>query len=67
MDKIDIINAYIHDLLINSQTHEKHLDTLELVMQWLEENHMKINVGKCFLNNTEVSQLFGFQMYSKWN
>ncbi len=30
---------------------------LEKVLQRLEENHMKLNIEKCFFGNTEVSYL----------
>jgi hypothetical protein len=35
--------------------------SLELVMQRLEENNMKINLSKCFFGNTEVNYL-GFRL-----
>jgi len=49
--------GYIDDLLIHSKTHEEHLDYLEQVLKRLGENHMKLNIKKCFFGNTEVSYL----------
>jgi hypothetical protein len=49
MEKIDNIILYIDDLLICSQMHELHLATIDVVM--------KINLSKCFFENTEVSRL----------
>jgi hypothetical protein len=47
---MDLIpNVNIDDLLVHSQTHEQHLNSLEKVMQRLEDNHMKIKLNKCFL------------------
>ncbi len=34
--------VYIDDLLIHSDTHERHLQTLEQVLQRLQQNHLKI-------------------------
>ncbi len=49
--------VYIEDLLIHSKNHEDHLVYLEQVLQRLQENHMKLNIEKCFFGNTEVSFL----------
>ncbi len=57
MDNISNITVYIDDLLVHSQSHEQHLMSLELVMQRLEENNMKINLSKCFFGNREVNYL----------
>jgi hypothetical protein len=56
MDNISNIIVYINNLFFHSQTHEQHLETLELVMQRLEDNHMKTNVSM-FFGNTDVSYL----------
>jgi hypothetical protein len=53
MDNIKNGIVYIHDLLVPSQTHEQLLNSLEVVMQRLEENNIKINLCKCFFGNTE--------------
>ncbi len=45
--------VYIDDLLIYSKNHEEHLVYLEKVLQRLEENHMKLNIEKCFFGNTD--------------
>ncbi len=47
----------IDDLLIHSRNHEDHQVYLEKVLQRLEENHMKLNIEKCFFGNSEVSYL----------
>jgi hypothetical protein len=57
-----IIN--INDLLVHSDTHEKHLDVLEQALTRLEKNHLKINLDKCIFGNKEVSYL-GFTLTPK--
>jgi transposase InsO family protein len=57
MRGIPNVIVYIDDLLIHSKNHEEHLVYLEKVLQRLEENHMKLNIEKCFFGNTEVSYL----------
>jgi len=57
MRGIPNIIVYIDNLLIHSKNHEDHLVYLEKVLQRLEENHIKLNIEKCFLGNTEVSYL----------
>jgi hypothetical protein len=44
MDKISNVTMPMDNLLVDSQNHEHHLDTLELAMQSLEANHMKIKL-----------------------
>jgi hypothetical protein len=61
MDGIENVIVYIDDLLIHSKTHEHHLQILDVVMDRLEENNMKINVAKYFFRNTEVNYL-GFRL-----
>jgi hypothetical protein len=53
--------VYIDVLLIHSDTHERHLQTLEQVLQRLQQNHLKINLEKCIFGNKEVSYL-GFTL-----
>ncbi len=53
--------VYIDDLLVHSDTHERHLQILEQVLQRLSENHLKINLDKCIFGNKEVSYL-GFTL-----
>jgi hypothetical protein len=52
---------YIENLLIHSDTHEWHLQILEQVLEWLHQNHLKINLEKCIFGNNEVSYL-GFTL-----
>jgi hypothetical protein len=53
--------TYINDLLVHSNTHEKHLQILEQVLDQLRQNHLKINLDKCIFGNKEVSYL-GFTL-----
>ena len=55
------ILVYIDDLLIHTSTHDEHLQVLEKVFQRLEQNHLKVNLDKCFFGNQEVSYL-GFTL-----
>ena len=57
MRGIPNVIVYINDLLIHSKTHEDHLDYLKQVLKRLGDNHMKLNIEKCSLGNTEVSYL----------
>ncbi len=52
---------YIDDLLIHSDTHERHLQILEQELDRLQQNHLKINLEKCIFSNKEVSYL-GFTL-----
>ncbi len=55
----DIPNVlvYIDDLLVHTDTHEKHLQVLDQVLARLHKNHLKINLEKCVFGNKEVSYL----------
>ena len=53
--------VYIDDLLIHSQTHNEHLQTLENTFQRLQKASMKISLKKCFFGSKEVSYL-GFRL-----
>jgi hypothetical protein len=59
----DISNVlvYIDDLLVHTDTHEKHLQVLDQVLARLHKNHLKINLEKCVFSNKEVSYL-GFTL-----
>jgi hypothetical protein len=63
MDKIDNLIAYTDDLLIHSQTNKQHLAALDMVINRLSENHIKINLSKCFFGNIQVDYL-GFMLTS---
>jgi len=54
---IQNITIYIDDILVHSDTHEKHLEVLEKVLTKLQQNHLKINLEKCVFRNKEVSYL----------
>jgi hypothetical protein len=49
--------VYIEDLLVHSDTHERHLQILEQVLERLRQNHLKINLDKCIFGNKEASYL----------
>jgi len=51
----------IDDLLLHTDTHEKHLQVLDQVLARLHKNHLKINLEKCVFGNKEVSYL-GFTL-----
>ncbi len=53
--------VYIDDLLVHSDTHDKHLEILKQVLDRLRQNHLKINLEKCIFGNKEVSYL-GFTL-----
>ncbi len=53
--------VYIEDLLVHTDTHEKHLDVLDKVLARLHWNHLKINLEKCVFGNKEVTYL-GFTL-----
>ncbi len=53
--------VYIDDLLVHSDTHDKHLEILKQVLDQLRQNHLKINLEKCIFDNKEVSYL-GFTL-----
>jgi len=45
---IQNVLVYIDDLLVHTDTHEKHLQILDQVLAWrLHKNHLKINLEKC--------------------
>jgi putative transposase len=48
MDKISNFMVYMIDLHIHSQTHGQYLDTIEILIQRLKENHIQINPAICF-------------------
>jgi hypothetical protein len=58
--KIDNLSVYIYDLLIHSQTHEQHMTSLDIMMNWFSEKHMKINLSWYLIGNTEVFFFFFF-------
>jgi Reverse transcriptase (RNA-dependent DNA polymerase) len=55
----DIPNVlfYIDDLLVHTDTHEKHLKVLDKVLACLHKNHLKINLIICVFGNKEDSYL----------
>ncbi len=55
------ILIYIDDVLIHTDTHEKHLEALEQVLMRLHQHHLKINLDKCLFGDRKVSYL-GFTL-----
>ncbi len=55
------ILIYINDVLIHTDTHEKHLENLEEVLMRLQQHHLKINLDKCLFGDRQVSYL-GFTL-----
>jgi hypothetical protein len=55
------ILIYIDDVLIHTDTHEKHLEALEQVLMWLHQHHLKINLDKCLFGDKKVSYV-GFTL-----
>jgi hypothetical protein len=58
------ILIYIDDVLIHTDTHEKHLEALEQVLLRLHQHHLKINLDKCLFGDRQVSYL-GFTLTSE--
>jgi hypothetical protein len=48
-------------VLIHTNTHERHLEVLELVLMRLHQHHLKINLEKCLFGDSQVSYL-GFTL-----
>jgi len=61
----DIPNVlvYIDDILVHTDTHEKHLQVLDQVLARLHRNHLKINLEKCKLIRSFVSLCNFFQTH----
>ena len=55
------ILIYIDDVLIHTDTHERHLEALEQVLLRLHQHHLKINLDKCLFGDLQVSYL-GFTL-----
>jgi hypothetical protein len=55
------ILIYIDDVLIHTDTHEKHLEALKQVLMRLHQHHLKINMDKCLFGDQQVSYL-GFTL-----
>jgi hypothetical protein len=57
----DIQIVYIDDLLVHTDTHEKHLQVLDQVLAWLHKNHLKINLEKMHIQK-QRGVLLGFTL-----
>jgi hypothetical protein len=58
------ITCYIDDILIMTETKEKHLEVIELVLYTLRQNGMKLKIEKCNICPEELDFL-GFTLCSK--
>jgi len=58
---IQNILVYINGLLVHTNTHEKHLQVLNIVLARLHKNHLTINLEKWGFSNKEVFYL-GFTL-----
>ena len=61
MDGIKNVLIYIDDVIIHTQTHERHLEVLEQTLQRIQRHGLKINLDKCYFGNKEVAYL-GFTL-----
>jgi hypothetical protein len=55
------ILIYTNDVLIHTDSHEKHLEALEQVLTRLQQHHLKINLDKCLFGDKQVLYL-GFTL-----
>jgi len=58
---IDNIVVYIDDLIIHSQTHKQHLESLDKVFTRLTAHNLCVNLKKCVFGSSETSYL-GFRL-----
>ena len=56
--------AYIDDLLVHSDNHERHLEILDQLLQRLVQHRIKINLEKCEFGSKNVAYL-GFHLTEK--
>ena len=61
MDGISNLIIYIDDLLVHTDTHERHLATLRQMFQRLRRHNLKVNLNKCVFGAKEVAYL-GFRL-----
>jgi len=54
---IDNFVVYIDDLIIHSQTHEHHLESLDKVFTQLAAHNLHVNLKKCVFSSSETSYL----------
>jgi len=58
------ITVYSDDLLIHTDSHDKHLDVLEEPLTWLHWHYLKINSEKCVFDNKK-SPISGLHLHMK--
>ena len=61
MHKINNLIIYIDDLLIHTDNHDLHLETLEKVFVRLRQHNLKVNLKKCVFGDQNVAYL-GFRL-----
>ena len=50
----DFCQVYLDDILIYSKTRKKHRDHVKLVLRWLREAELQMNIWKCEFNVEET-------------
>ncbi len=50
----DFCQVYLDDILIYSKTRKKHKDHVKLVLKWLHETELQMNIWKCKFNVEEI-------------
>ncbi len=50
----DFCQVYLNDILIYSKTRKKHKDHVKLVLSWLREAELQMNIQKCKFNVKET-------------
>jgi len=50
----DFCQVYLNDILIYSKTRKKHKDHVKLVLNWLHEAELQMNIWKCKFNVEET-------------
>ncbi len=50
----DFCQVYLDDILIYSKTRKKHRDHVKLVLRWLREAELQMNIRKCKFNVEET-------------
>ncbi len=50
----DFCQVYLDDILIYSKTRKKHRDHVKLVLSWLREAELQMNIRKCKFNVEET-------------
>ena len=54
---IDNVVVYIDDLIIHSQTHEQHLQSLDNIFTRLAAYNLRVNLKKCVFGSSKTSYI----------